>query len=366
MKIAFLNIYGGINQRGAESFSHELANRLSENHEVVFFQAGQKTSEEHITVNRIESPAVQPQSSFPARFPDNLLKRLFLDEANRAIFSFTRKVIPRLTRESFEVVIPMNGFWQLFLLMLCPPFGNYKILTTGHSGPGWDERFNLYLHPNVFVATTMPAYEWAKSTCPWTRVELIPYAIDDRPYKAAKPETLPLSKPIILCPAALVPYKRIELAIEAVSGLKDASLLVLGQGPLEDKLLALGRKKLGKRFLLTSVSHNRMPSFYAACDLVTLPSDPQENSPMVFLESLAAGKLVVTTDTPRNRWMLEGAGVFCDPTVSLAYRNALSRTLGSENEEKTKAAIGSAFSKFRWTKVKQAYQRILTSLEDGK
>ena len=38
MKIAFLNIYSGVNNRGAESFAHELAIRLGEKHQEKFYR----------------------------------------------------------------------------------------------------------------------------------------------------------------------------------------------------------------------------------------------------------------------------------------------------------------------------------------
>jgi len=346
VKIAFLNLYAGGAERGAETFSEALADRLKQ-HKVVWYKGYSQET---------------PQHQFPKNILQSLLKRCFFDRANRAVLWFSLKTLSTLRKQNFDVVVPMNGFWQVLLIKLFQPLAKYRILIIGHSGPGWDERFNLYLHPDVFVATTQPAYEWAKRICPWTRVELIPYAVSGTKFKATKPVKVPLKKPIILCPAALVPYKRIELAIEAVAGIKGASLLVLGQGPLEGKLRSLGKTELGNRFFLTSVSYDRMPAYYAACDLVSLPSDPQENSPMVFLESLAAGKLVVTTDTPRHRWMLEKAGIFCDPKNQERYKKALQQALDIREDPQTKQVIAQAFKKFRWEGVLADYLRIIESL----
>jgi len=347
MKIAFLNLYAGSVQRGAETFTEALAKRITREHEVEWYKG--------------YSEAL-PLHQFPKNILRSLQKHCFLDRANRAVLRFSLKTLSSLRQGNFDVVVPMNGFWQVLLVKLLQPFKKYQILIIGHAGPGWDERFNLYLHPDVFVATTQPAYEWAKHTCPWTRMELVPYAVSETKFKAAKPVKIPLKKPIILCPAALVPYKRIELAIEAVARLKSASLLILGQGPLEEKLQKLGKEKLANRWLLTSVSHDRIPDYYATADLVTLPSLLQENSPMVFLESLAAGKLVVTTDTQRNRWMLEKAGIYCDPMNLKEYTNALALGLQRKDEARTKTAAISALVKFQWATVEKSYQRILTSL----
>lgn len=366
MKIAFLNIYSGINRRGAEAFAHELGNRLSRKHRIVFFQAGKKTPEQQMPVVQIKTSIAQPASSFPGSLAPKLGKYLFLDAGSRSVLSFTKKVLRRVIEGGFDIVVPMNGFWQLLLLKLARPIGKYHILVTGHAGPGWDERFNLYLKPNVFIATTQPALEWARRACPWIRVELIPYGIEKETFSKAEPVQLKQSRPVILCPSALVSYKRVDLAIKAVARLKKASLVILGKGELEDDLKALGRRMLGTRFLLTSVPYNKMPSYYSAADLVTLPSSPQENSPMVFLESLASGKVVVTTESPRNRWMLENAGVFCDPMDTDSYTKALKTGLRKRKENGKTRAIDKALEKFRWEKVLEKYESLLESMSNGR
>lgn len=364
MKIAFLNIYSGINNRGAETFTHELGNRLLASHQVVFFQAGKQTPEQKMQVKQIASKVSQPESRIPDSPVSKLKKRLFLDPANLSVLLFTTNIIGKLLKENFDLVIPMNGFWQVLLVKIFQPLRKYKILITGHSGPGWDERFNLYLNPNVFIATTQQVYQWAEKISPWTRVELIPYAIDADKFQKASAKKLGLLPPIILCPAALVPYKRIELAIKATSKLKRASLLVLGKGELKVKLEKLGRKLLKNRFLISDVPYSKMPSIYKAVDLVTLPSDPQENSPMVFLESLAAGKLVITSDSPRNRWILGSAGIYCKTSDIESYREALES--GLLKALKKDYQLFKSLKIFEWNSVLSKYQRLIYSLNENK
>ncbi len=314
MKIAFLNIYRN-NNRGAESFTEELANQLSRNHKIIWFGPDKNTW------------VIQPTHS------SNFLKRLFLDKASLSVLAFSLKQLPRLIRENPDVIIPMNGFWQV---LLCK-FVGAKILITGHSGPYWDERWNLYLKPNVFVATTEPTAVWARSICPWTKVVTIPYGIDIEKFKNSKPVKLNLERPIILCPAAAVPYKRVHLAAEAVSRLSKGSLVHVGQGaPLK-------------------VSHEKMPGFYKASDVVTLPSTSQENSPMVFLEAMAAGKTMVTTDTPRARWILGNAGIFVDPENIEEYKTALEKRVDVK-------VIEAQAKNYSWFKISEAYEALLRSL----
>lgn len=329
MKIAFLNIYDEVNNRGAESFSRELARRLSKNHQVDFY-AGKDYGVK----------IVQPEHNLK-----KFSKRFFLDKANLSVLNFTLKIFPKL--KNYDWIIPMNSFWQV---LLCK-FLSGKILITGHSGPGWDERWNLYLKPDVFVATTEPTADWAKKTCFYTKVVTIPYGIEE--YKNVVPAKINLEKPIILCPAAAVDYKRIDLAIKAVARLKKGSLLHLGDGLLLSQIKLRGQELLGKRFKSLIVQHEEISKYYAACDLVTLPSSEQENSPMVFLESMAAGKVCVTTDTSRTRWILGETGVYVNPADTNAYAITL------QNAVTKKTVFSNQLKKYSWDLILEKYERAL-------
>lgn len=362
MNIAFLNLYSGINNRGAEAFAHELGNRLQNNHEVVFFQGGKRTPEQAMQVIQIRGPVRQPESQATSGIFQKMIKLCLLDKASLTVLLFSLKALPKVIKGRFQVVVPMNGFWQLLFIRIFQPIGRYKILVTGHSGPGWDERWNLLLKPDLFIATTQPSVNWAQRVAPWTRVKLISYGMDMETFSHVQDAKIDLQKPLVLCPSALVPYKRVNLAIRAVAKLKNTSLLVLGKGPLEDKLNVLGERMLGSRFDLKSVSHEKIPSFYKAADVVTLPSSPQENSPMVFLESLAAGKQVVTTDTPRSRWMLEEAGIYCNPQNSDRYAQALKEALAKANKAGTTNRIKKARKKFSMDAILKTYEHVMQSL----
>lgn len=350
MKIVFLNLYSGEIERGAETQAHQLAQQLQKLYKVEFIKGNSQAVSEH-------------------GFSGNLIKRwlnrkrFFVDKAGIEILKFSLKNLNFLLKLKPDWVIPMNGFWQVLLLKLFAPIGKWKILIVGHSGPGWDERWNLYLRPNIFIASTKPMLEWAKKTSPSTTVKLVPYGIDHKKFLVDLkriPKDLEfinhLQKPIILCPSALVHYKQIDLAIKAVSLLETGSLLVMGIGPLESKLNQLGKEILGdKRFRLSSVPYNLMPFVYQQVDLVTLPSSPQENSPMVFVESLAAGKIVVATKAPRVIWALGDSGVYINPRNEDEYKKGLIKALTKKNMTKVD------LEKFKWENVIKKYQEIFES-----
>jgi glycosyltransferase involved in cell wall biosynthesis len=301
-----------------------------------------------------------PENKFAGSLTHRIAKRLFLDKPGREVLGFTLGQIEQIRQIKPDIVIPLNGFWQLLVLKILQPFLGFKIIVIGNSGPGWDERWNLYLHPNTFVATTGPTLSWAQKTCPYTKSVLVPYAVDlsTSSSQLPAPSSLKnLSHPIVLCPAALVPYKRIDLAIKAVAKLSNASLIVLGQGPLETELKKIGQDLLEDRFLLTSCKPEEMPSFYQAADVITLPSAPQENSPMVLIEALAAGKPIVTTDTPRNRWMLQNDAIYTDPENIDNYRDDLKIALTQKPKIHPET-----LNRFSWSTILKQYIDLFTNL----
>lgn len=367
MKIAFLNLYGGINSRGVENFTNLLSQGLADKHRVYLLQAGPGVSVNKVKVIRVKAQVKQPQSLFSGNFFSKIRKYLFLDSPNLSVLAFSLKSLNLFQKHKFDLVIPLNGFWQVLFLKLFQPVLKYRILIIGHSGPGWDERFNLYLKPDLFIALTPQAKNWSVKVCPTTPVEFIPLAVDRKAFHKPTSLALPLKKPLLLIPAALTAYKRVDLAVRAAARFQDVNLLILGKGEEKEKIIRLGKKLLPGRFeLIENASYSQMPGYYRAADVVTYPSLPQENCPMVLIESLAAGKLAVVTDSERNRWILGSAGIFCQPENLKDYSQKLKTAMflaGAGGKEKE---ISNELKKFDLNKIIGSYHKIITKLVRSK
>jgi len=356
MKIAFLNLYTGVNKRGAESFSDGLATKLAENHHVTFFMGGHPTGKEKYKVVQLESFIAQPSDSFKGGLLQKMAKRVFLDRSNLAVLLFSIKAFPYLWKGKFQVMRPINGFWQVVICKIIKFFRGGKIIIRGASGPGWDERWNLYLKPDLFVATTPETAAWAKRTCPWTTVEMLPLAVDVEKFSHAKSCKLDLEHPFVLCNAAADSYKRVDFAIKAVAKLPKGSLIHLGEGPQKQEIIKLGSELLGKkRFLSTSVPYDEVPQYYKAADVVVFPSKQQESFGMVLLEAMAAGKMVVATDTSKTRWILGPAGIFVDPENIEEFSKGIEKALKVKADSKE---IQNHFEKFTWDTVANEYENL--------
>ncbi len=360
MKIAFLNFYSGHLNRGGETFVRELAERLAQGHQISVFQGGPKSGSEKyqaVTVN-IPMPKVWP----PGLSVKHFLKRLFLDYYKLKELVFTLKALPSLMKFKPDIVSPVNGGWQALIISLyCRLFGA-KLVIVGHSGPGWDDRWNLLVKPDLFVALTKHQLDWARKAIIWKQeFVLIPNGIDlDQFTQAGKKMKLDLEKPIIIIAAASTLAKRVERGIRAVAQLKSGSLLLLGSGPLDKRINKLGYELLGKkRFFHTTANYELMPEYYRAADILTLCSDSSEAFGIVYLEAMATGLACVGTDDKSRREIIGAAGVFVkDPNDVAEYTKALETALKINWKDLPKKQA----EKYSWETIAKKYENAFASL----
>jgi glycosyltransferase involved in cell wall biosynthesis len=158
---------------------------------------------------------------------------------------------------------------------------------------------------------------------------IIPPPVDTDFYNPA-PESGGPAEPYFLVVSALVPYKRIELAIEAFRG-RSEPLLIVGTGPAKSRLEALAPENI--RFL-GWLPDEELRSLYRGCRAAILPG--VEDFGIVPLEALACGAPVVAygeggaLDTVRDG---ETGVLFHEPTP-LSLSHAIDRVSGlSFNKE---------------------------------
>ena len=340
MKIAFLNIYNGIIERGSEVFIKELASQLSLRNSVCVFQSGKKTEKTAYKTQQIKEMPFIPAQGFLYHF---------------FVLVFTIKCLPYLYRENYDWIIPVNGRFQSVICRLLRVVKKYKILITGHAGVGFEDKFNIIFgKPNVFISLTPLAHEWAMQHT--SNTDYIPNGVDTGQFNpGVKPIKLDLKPPVILCTSALLPYKRVDLVIKAIAKIPDASLLVIGDGPLNEEIDTLGKNLLPKRFLhIKYVEHDKIAGFYAASSLFTLVSKASEAFGLVYLEAMACNKPIVAPGDTNRREIIGKAGIFCDPENITEYAKAIDKALKNNwgNEPRRQA------EKYSWVVIAQKYEKI--------
>ncbi len=304
MKIAIINKYQFKVNRGAETFVSELAKRLSENHEV--------------------------------------------DISTKINLS-----------KKYDVVIPTNGRLQVFVVRVLTWLTGSKMIVSGQSGIGLDDRLNLYAFPDYFIGLSDYAVNWAKKINPIVKVAKIPNGVDLGRF-VVRPKAKSQQLKTVLAVGAFTENKRHDLTIKAVSKLKDAKLIIAGGGgDKKQEIINLGLKTLGKdRFEVVETTNDKMPEIYNKADLFVFPTVPWESFGIVLIEAMASCLAVVATDDLMRREIVGNAGIFVDPTDIDAYANAIEKALSTDWKYKPRKQA----EKFSWDSIAKQYEEILNTL----
>ena len=359
MKIAFLHYTSGLIDRGSEISTQTLASYLSQGgHQVFVYQLGKASGEEDYQVEQV-SLLFSPKLGKSTSLIGKILARLYLDYNSLLVLAFSLKTIPSLIKNKPDLIIPTNGFWQVVISKIIKLFTRSKIIVIGRAGIGWHDRDNLRLGPDLFIGLTKKAALWAEKTNPKIKTNYLANPINRKNFlNRSKPVKIALKKPIILTVAALTAYKNIDKLIMACSKLKNTSLLVVGRGELEKKLNRMGKKYLKNRFLITSFKHSQMLAVYQKADVFALISQEQEAFGRVFLEAMACGLPVVTTDTPSRREIIGPEGIFVESLAEKSLVKALKQAL---EKGKTQAMKKEA-EKFDIIKIGPQYEKIFLEI----
>lgn len=339
MKIAFLNMYQSSVNRGMETFVYELSNRLKMKNDVDIF-----TNNDVVRIDWSKKDST-----------GTLLRRFFLDYWSLKICQFTLNSLPKLYKNKYDFIIPINGGWQSLIIKIYTIFVRSKMLIVGQSGIGWDDRINIFSFPDAFVALSTKALTWSKRINPFIKSVYIPNGVDLDKFKPRRPN---LQGRVILCVGALTEQKRIHLVIKAVAKIPGVNLIVIGDGDLRTKIQELGDDLLGDRFQLSKVKFDEMPKMYQKAKVFTLVSKSSEAFGNVFVEAMASGLAVVATDDPIRREIIGNAGFFVDPANVDEYAKALKKALDTNWKDIPRKQA----EKFSWDKIAIDYEKLFNTL----
>jgi glycosyltransferase involved in cell wall biosynthesis len=123
--------------------------------------------------------------------------------------------------------------------------------------------------------------------------------------------------------SALVPYKRVELAVQAMRGRRER-LIVVGEGPERARLTAMAPPNVTFRGW---VGDEELVDLYAGCRAVIHPA--VDDFGMVMVEAMAAGKPVVVSSEGGAAEIVrrDESGVFFDSPTVEALQAAMDRVL---------------------------------------
>ena len=258
-------------------------------------------------------------------------------------------VVPGRTRHLCYCLTPMRYAWDQFEAY----FGEDRMGVTARrvirpimaAMARWDQategRVHRYLAISQYVARRIRLYYNRQSTIVYPPVETSFYTPVDSP-DAAPPSDRPRG---FLVVSALVPYKRVELAVAAARSAK-VPLTVVGDGPERERLEALSGEDV--RFLGWR-TNEEIRDLYRATTATILPGE--EDFGIVPLEAQACGRPVVALGHGGAReTVVDGqTGVLVGPGVE-ALAEGLRKAAGREWESAAIRQHAERFSRDRFVK----------------
>ncbi len=266
---------------------------------------------------------------------------------------FTPGIITDLLKEDYDLIHlhlpdPFNSIFALIASIL----RKKPLIVTYHADIIKDEWYhkpfkfiyNLFLyfvlrHSRKIIATT-PNY--VKDSCILRRfknkMEIVPNFVDIEKFnpgldgsRIRKVYNLN-EKKIILFIGRLVPYKGVEYLITAFSDVKkeleNSALLIVGNGPLKEKLENLAAD-IGDVYFINAEDRD-IPFYYACCDLFVLPSiTRQEAFGIVLLEAMASGKPVIATNISGMPYIINNSGIVVKPKNIDGLKDAILKILSN-------------------------------------
>jgi glycosyltransferase involved in cell wall biosynthesis len=188
-----------------------------------------------------------------------------------------------------------------------------KLVFTYHSdivrqrvlGPAFEPVLHLALSRSSAIIATSERYVRTSRTLSKyrSRCRVIPFGVNVSDFEAVDENAVAgirqrYGKRILLSVGRLVYYKGLEFLVRAMAAI-DATLLIVGEGPLEASLREQAdRLGVGNRVHFLGRVEDVLPYYYA-CDLFVFPSIARSEAfGLVQLEAMACGKPVINTQIP--------------------------------------------------------------------
>lgn len=291
-KILFYSFYSSHSIRGVETFLDNLIAGLSDEYETVLVRAGKNT--------RIEKNEISISSRHFDQGND-LLEKLFISKRKLSELWFYLRGIRALFARPKLVVI-LNCGWHLFIYRLVTYILKIRLVLVGESGLGWDDKINLFVRPDIFVALSNSQAKWAKKySLGMQKIVVIPNGVNDLFFKNKTKVNLFTKGKTVVTVSAITRSKNLEVVLRALE-LSPYNWLLLGKG--DDDFVLKAKKKMGKRFINKTVPYLELPKYLLGCDLFVLIQNSYEAFGNVFIEAGAVGLPIVCGDDPIRREIL--------------------------------------------------------------
>jgi len=291
-------------------------------------------------------------------------------------FVLTALLLPILLIRDRIDIVQVNGFLEATLMLEARLLGRRAVYT--RHGPFEMDLFPWYRKPLKFLPRALARISVHLATqvvCvsetvgigvrkirPAVPTVVIPNWLAGQ--GAPQPVRDDASPVTFLCASRLERYKGIHLAIEAVGGVENARLVVVGDGPYRAALEEQASALIAAGKVEFAGFQKQMQPYYELADVFSMPSLGPEGLPMSSLEAMGRGLPCILSDLPVHREITDdgvGAMLFASGDVS-SLRSAMAAMVGSDAVRKQYGGEGYRIIGERYTaeRVRTAYVKVFS------
>ncbi len=341
----FSSIYGGV-----ETSVYALSERWTRQGHEVFIISGRGKRNGPANVKLIKLPFI------PRKIFQNIpLVRDLLPDSEFEALSLLPFALLYLLGKNTDLILS-NQLTETLPAMIL------KIPSVMISQAPVNFRFNAFKKVDKIIVNDLRSYEKLKEY--GIETELILNGVNKRCQetdieKLRTRYKIPISAKVFLTVARLDKNKRIKLLIDAFKLIKqNAVLIIVGDGP---ELSSLRKqvslmKSVNRIIFVKPMPQEQLNELYQLCDVFTLPSK-LEAMPLVLIEALSFGKIVVTNPAPEKKLILGKFGVFTNVENPNDYSESLVRATALKIEANSASYINH-MEKFCWNQISQQYIQV--------
>jgi L-malate glycosyltransferase len=232
-----------------------------------------------------------------------------------------------------------------------------KLIFKNLSGKIWRKAENV-------VANSKGLKDLALESHPRQTIEVIPNGVDTEEFK---PKNNSLNQTIeILSVGRLIPRKGFDYLINALGGLNNVKLTIVGDGPERENLEILAQKQKVNLNLRGVVDHDKMAEEYQSGDIFALPS-LNEGMSNAILEAMASGLPIITTETGGTEELINNNGFIVKERSAKSIREKIKKYLENPNLIKKHSKKSREIAeKLSWQKVAQEYYNLYRNIANHK
>jgi glycosyltransferase involved in cell wall biosynthesis len=257
----------------------------------------------------------------------------------------------------YDVILSRGEYWET---LACKKIASHFCIPVVSAFSGGNSKMMIEQAKlsDTFIVNS-PAYEkWIKEQLPEINSICIPGAVD---LNIFNPNVNPscfdnkYEHPIVISTSALIPAKRINLIIDAMTKLGKGTLIVTNDGPNKNEILKKGKKQLGNRFVYVGiVPLQTLVGLYVLSDVCVLAS---KNEPfgLVVLDSMACNTPVIA-QKEATEWLIGDGGYVVDDCEDIEN---LAKTIEKTYETEWDNRPRKQAEKFGWEEISLKFEKVL-------